>query len=124
MIYTIVMIRHAQRDLRLIAAANQAITEHVANAAPGANEARIRLTTQLELHTMLYTEYRYTCLPTIRRSGTQPLHRRNAYFAVINLIGGDVFNFVEDFHHQRDGVIEAEVAMIDDMIERIRDTTT
>lgn len=51
---------------------------------------------------------------------THPLCRRNSYFAVINLIGGDVFNFVEDYHRQRDGVIETEAARIDDMIERIR----
>ena len=51
---------------------------------------------------------------------TDPLHRRNSYFAVINLIGGATFHFVGDHHRQRDGVIEAEAARIDDLIERIR----
>jgi len=39
---------------------------------------------------------------------------------VINLIGGATFHFVGDSHCQRDGVIEAEAARMDDMIERIR----
>lgn len=45
---------------------------------------------------------------------------RNAYFTVVNLIGAGVFNFVGDRHHQRDGVLEAEAAKFDDMVERIR----
>jgi len=46
------------------------------------------------------------------------------YFSAINLIGGDVFNFVEDHHHQRDGVIETDAARTDDMIEKIRCAAT
>ena len=51
---------------------------------------------------------------------TYPALYRNAYFAIINLIGAGVFNFVRDRHHQRDGVLEAEAARFDDMVERIR----
>ena len=47
--------------------------------------------------------------------------RRNSYFAVINLIGTPVFQFVWDNHRQRDGVIEAEDAKVSDMIESIWD---
>lgn len=32
-----------------------------------------------------------------------------------------MFGFVEDYHRQRDGVIEADAARIDDMLEKIRD---
>jgi len=47
-------------------------------------------------------------------------NQRNAYFSIINLIGVGVFNFVGDHHRQRDGVLEAEAAKIDDMVEKIR----
>jgi len=42
------------------------------------------------------------------------------YFAVINLIGDAIFDFVPDNHRQHDGIIEADAARVDDMIERIR----
>ena len=38
----------------------------------------------------------------------------------MNLIGAVIFNHVGDHHHQRDGVLEAEAARMDDMIDRIR----
>jgi len=47
-------------------------------------------------------------------------NQRSAYFTIINLIGAGIFNFVGDHHHQHDGVLEAEVVRIDDMIEKIR----
>lgn len=50
------------------------------------------------------------------------VRQRNSYFTTINLIGVRVFNFVEDNHHQRDGVVEAEAARVDDMIDSIRRT--
>jgi hypothetical protein len=31
-----------------------------------------------------------------------------------------IFNFVGDHHRQHDGVLEAEAARVDDMIDRIR----
>jgi len=31
-----------------------------------------------------------------------------------------VFNFVGDHHHQRGGILEAEAARFDEMVERIR----
>jgi hypothetical protein len=48
------------------------------------------------------------------------LYNRKSYFAIINIVGCDIFDLVEDFHHQCDGVAEAEAARIDDMVERIR----
>ena len=51
---------------------------------------------------------------------TDHSHQRNSYFAMINLIGGATFYFVEDSHRQHDSVIEGEAARIDDMLERIR----
>ena len=47
------------------------------------------------------------------------LPSRNSYFLIINLMGPAIFNFVEDIHRQRDGVIEAEAARFDDLVERI-----
>lgn len=38
----------------------------------------------------------------------------------MNLIGDTLFHFVGDDHHQRDGIIEADAAQIDDLLERIR----
>ena len=38
----------------------------------------------------------------------------------INLVGGAIFQHVGDHHRQHDGVIEAEAARINDMLERIR----
>ena len=43
-------------------------------------------------------------------------------FTVINLIGVDIFGLVDDFHSQRDGIIEAEAARTDDLIENIRNS--
>ena len=110
-----------QRDMRLAIEAQRAVISTVANGGHGGSR---RLNTLLELQTVLCTEYRY-----VRSSLTRiwlwhltlyTPHRRNAYFAVINLIGAGVFSFVEDHHHQRDGILEAEAAKIDDMIERIK----
>jgi len=35
-------------------------------------------------------------------------------------MGAAIFNLVGDHHRQRDGVLEAEAARVDDMIERIK----
>lgn len=78
----------------------------------------------LEMCTILYEEYRYashwpialtTCLMYV------PC-QRDAYFHVINLVGANIFNYVGDHHHQRDGILEADAAKLDDMAERIRDS--
>lgn len=119
-IFTAIMSRHGQRDQRLIAAADEAVTAHMVERNPGSSETYIWLKTQVELYTILCTEYRCVRTPTIALLSKLILCQRNSYFTVINLIGSDIFNFVEDHHRQRDGVIEAEAARIDDMIERIR----
>ena len=107
--------------MRLAIEAQRAIISTVANGGHGGSR---RLNTLLKLQTVLCTEYRYVhssltqiwlwCL-------TQYIpHRRNVYFAVINLIGAGVFSFMEDHHHQCDGILKAEAAKIDNMIERIK----
>ena len=103
--------------------AQRAVISTVANGGHGGSR---RLNTLLELQTVLCTEYRYvhsslTWIWLWHLTLYIP-HRRNAYFAVINLIGVGVFSFVEDHHHQRDGILEAEAAKIDNMIERIKRT--
>ena len=57
------------------------------------------------------------CGPNV---GIHLLHQRNSYFAAINFFRSAVFSLVDDNHCQHDGVLEAEAARIDDMIERIR----
>ena len=118
-IFTIVVNRCNQRDTQLAAEAEEAAEGD--NEGGGVNR---RLKIDLELQTILCAEYRY-----VRHQHFQPWHLtlieacprgRNAYFAVINLIGAGVFNFVGDRHHQRDGVLEAEAAKYDDIVERIR----
>ena len=113
------MNRHGQRDQRLITAADEAVAAHMAERGPGAGETYVWLKTQVELYTILCTEYRCVCAPIKTLFSKLMLSQRNSYFTVINLVGSDVFNFVEDYHHQCDGVVEAEAARVDDMIERI-----
>ena len=106
--------------MRLAIEAQRAVVSTVANGDHGGSR---RLNTLLELQTVLCTEYRYVCSSLTRIwfwCLTLYPHQRNAYFTVINLIGAGVFSFVEDYHCQRDGILEAEAAKIDDMIERIR----
>ena len=106
--------------MRLAIEAQRAIISTVANGGHGGSR---RLNTLLELQTVLCTEYRYVCSSLTRIwfwCLTLYPHQRNAYFTVINLIGAGVFSFVEDNHRQHDGILEAEVARIDDMIERIK----
>lgn len=57
-----------------------------------------------------------TSVPTF---DAHPCRQRNAYFAVINLIGPGIFNLAGDYHHQRDGVLEADAARVEKMIEKI-----
>lgn len=80
------------------------------------------------------------CVKDTPRVADNPLHRvqvcsvssrveifelntsqRDAYFTLINLIGAGTFLVVGDYHRQRDGVVEAEAARIDDAIQKIRD---
>lgn len=49
-------------------------------------------------------------------------HQRNSYFATKNFVRSSVFSLVDNNHCQHNGVLEAEAARIDDMIERIRST--
>ena len=119
MIHAAVVNCYAQRDMRLIAEASDII----ASMGPGAGNTHMGLSTQLELETILCMEYRYVQPPRPHYNlRTNPFCRRNSYFSVINLIGGPIFRFVGDHYHQRDGILEAEVARMDDMIERIRNT--
>ena len=119
MIHAAVVNRYAQRDMRLIAEASDII----ANMGPRAGNTHMGLSTQLELETILCTEHRYIQPPRPHYNlRTNPFCRRNSYFSVINLIGGPIFRFVGDHHCQRDGVLKAEAARMDNMIERIRNT--
>ena len=112
--------RYRQRDTRLAAEAQNVIAAHGASTSYAEHKMRIRLTILLELETILCTEYRYVRSFTVAAISQHLLCRRNSYFTAINLIGASVFNHVGDHHRQRDGVIEAEVARVNDMIERIR----
>ena len=59
MIHAAVANRYAQRDMQLIAEASDVI----ANMGPGAGNTYMGLSTQLELETILCTEYRYVQPP-------------------------------------------------------------
>ena len=118
-IFAAVVNRHNQRDIQLAAEADKAIVAHMNDRGPGASEVSVRLSTLLELQTILCTEYRYAWSIDATNTRTLSSHR-NSYFAIISLIGVGVFNFVGDHHRQHDGVIEAEAARVDDMVERIR----
>lgn len=48
------------------------------------------------------------------------LLQRQSFFAVIALLGPEIFRMVADRHHQRDALLEAEAAKQDDMIERVQ----
>jgi hypothetical protein len=50
--------RHRQRDVRLAAEADTTVTARVQEEHSDANESHIRLKTQVELYTILCTEYR------------------------------------------------------------------
>ena len=110
------MDRCNQRDVRLALETDEAAIEY------GRRGVNGRLKIHLEFHTILYEAYRYAhcvdhgpnCVSDVC------FHCRDGYFCVINLIGTDIFKYVGDHHRQRDGVLAAEAAKIDDMIERIR----
>jgi hypothetical protein len=121
LVYTLVADRHRQLDTRLTAEVESIIAASMADRGPGACQINFALGVQLELQTILCTEYRYI-RKLCRNLPTNLLHPRHSYFTVINLIGGAVFRFVGDHHRQRDGVVEAEAARIDDMVERLRTT--
>jgi len=113
--------RNIQRDIRLTTEAEKAIDAYMADRGPGASETSVSLSTLLELQTILCTEYRYVQSLTVTViSPFIHLCHRNSYLTIINLIGVAVFSFVGDHHRQRDGVIEAEAARVDDLIEKIR----
>lgn len=42
----------------------------------------------------------------------------------MNLVGARVFEVIGDHNHQQDGVIKAEDAQLDNMIERVRQAAT
>lgn len=117
--HAVVMNHYMQRDLQLIAEANRVITANVVGRGHRAGETYIGLSIQLELQTILYTEYRHVPRLYIDLRAN-PHCRRNLYFTVMNLIGDTLFNFVGDYHHQRKGVIEADAVRIEDMLKRIR----
>jgi len=122
-IQEVVMTRYGDHDRRLRNEANRVIDARIADLVgpTAANESYIRLKTKFELESALYVEYRYAKLITAKLVfGIHALDTRDSYFSAINLIGDGIFNFVLDFHAQRDGVGERDGARIDDMIERIR----
>ena len=108
-----------QRDMRLAIEAQRAVISTVVNGGHGGSR---RLNTLLELQTVLCTEYRYvhSLLTRIWFWCLTLYPIKEMCITVINLIGAGVFNFVEDNHRQCDGILEAEAARIDDMIERIK----
>jgi len=119
----VIVVNHCnQRDAKLAAEAQKAIDAHTADEDHGGKKVNIRLKTLLELQTILCTEYRYAnCqLRFQSRNLTVTPYYRNAYFTIISLAGAGIFNFVRDHHHQHDGVLEAEAARMDDMVDRIR----
>ena len=110
--------RHMQRDALLTAEAHSAITTH---GGIGANGRRTKLNTLLALQTILCTEYRYVWPRAAAAARLRFTPRqRNSYFAAINLVGVQVFDYVGDNPQQHDGIIEAEAARVDDLIEIIR----
>ena len=102
--------RLQKRDERLAAEAAKVIGEHVADRAPEATVAYVRLKILLEVQTILCTEYRFVCLP-IKALIMMFILLRDSYFAIIALMGATIFNFVQDHHLQQDGVLEAEAAV-------------
>ena len=65
-IFTTIVNRHGQRDMRLITEADKAVVVCMAERGPsGASEAHIRLKTQVELYTILCTEYRCVRAPVM-----------------------------------------------------------
>ena len=59
MISVVVTNRYMQRDMRLFAEADRVIAANTVDGSPEANETHIGLSVQLELQTILCTEYRY-----------------------------------------------------------------
>jgi len=118
----IVVNRCNQCDAKLAAEAQSVVDAHTAGRDYGGSEANIRLKTLLELQTILCTEYRYAHRqPRFQsRNLTVTPYYRNAYFTIISLAGAGIFNFVRDHHRQYDGVLEADAARMDDMVDRIR----
>lgn len=57
-IHSTVANRHAQRDAQLITEANRVIVANIGGRGPGVDNTRILLSIQLELQTLLCTEYR------------------------------------------------------------------
>jgi hypothetical protein len=108
--------------MRLAVEAEKVIATHTEDGDHRESESNRRLKTLLKLQTILCAEYRYVRHQQWPRSQHLTIipHQRNAYFAIINLIGPGVFNLVRDHHRQRDGVLEAEAVRIDDIIETIR----
>jgi hypothetical protein len=119
-IFVVTANHYGRRDLLLTVAADEAIVARIAEKGPQANEDYIRVKIQLELQTVLCTEYRCALIPAMAPLGPHTLYNRNKYFAAVNLIGCNIFDLTGDFHHQRDGTAEAEAARIDDLVERIR----
>lgn len=58
--HTVITNRHRERDIRLTAEADKAVVARMANRGSGTSDDRIELNIQLELQTLLCTEYRYT----------------------------------------------------------------
>ena len=60
----VITTRHVQRDMRLIAEADRVANAVGGGGSHGTGVAHMRLSTQLELQTILCTEYRYVPQPT------------------------------------------------------------
>ena len=120
-IFALVVSHYQQRDAQLAAGAAEAIGTHMmVDGTPTTNMIYVGLKTQLELETILCMEYRCARSPSVGPARRLRFSPRNLYFTLINLIGAAIFNLVGDHHRQHDGVLEAEAARMDDMMERIR----
>lgn len=58
-VHTVITNRHRERDIRLTAEADKAVVARMVNRGSGTSDAHVELNIQLELQTLLYTEYRY-----------------------------------------------------------------
>ena len=117
----LILNHHTDRDAQLIAEATSLIESRMADGAPESIMAWVRLRTWLEVESILCEEYRYDYrISEALVLMFTTLLSRKSIFAVINLTGSRLFESVPDFHNQRDGILEADAARLDDMLERIR----
>lgn len=77
---------------------------------------------ELMLQSILCEKYRCVLLwiqcPAPNEYSPSPMNR-DLYFLLIAITGSGVFDFVYDYHHQRDNVEKADAEQIDDLVEKL-----